>query len=507
MLQSIKPLIVVLVLELLAFAVVKSAFLNFMTPQAFARRRNVWLMLTMAAFLSPNIWLFTLIALPLIYWAAQVDEHPTALYVMLLLIVPPVSVPIPMPAINQLFELTYFRILAFALLIPTGVRLLRNGRANSAGLVKIDLILLAFGALQLAVYFPYESITHTMRRTFLFLLDTFLLYYVFSRGVATKEAMRDTLASFCLACMLLVPVVAFESARGWLLFIGIPENWGSSNVFAYLMRGDSLRAQASLGHSLTMGYALAIAFGFWMYLGGQLASKRQLWAGGIALWVGLLAAYSRAPWIVAAVVAAIFMIVSPTGRRNLVKASVALAVLAVPFSFTPPGQRMIDALPFVGTVDQGNVDYREQLATLSWRLIQINPFFGDPFASRNMEELRQGQGIIDIVNTYALVSLFYGLVGCALFVICFVYPMLRVAHTVLSERVADVDDINLGVTVAAAVIGSLVMMATCSFGGVFEFLSWTLSGLCCAYMAVIASRPQAAAEPAPVHRFSKLNQS
>jgi hypothetical protein len=33
-----------------------------------------------------------------------------------------------------------------------------------------------------------------------------------------------------------------------------------------------------------------------------------------------------------------------------------------------------------------------------------------------MEDLRQGEGIIDLVNTYAQVGLFYGIAGLALFV-------------------------------------------------------------------------------------------
>lgn len=507
MLESVKPLLVVLVLELLAFAVVKSTCLQFMPAQTFARRRMVWLLLTVAQFLSPNIWVFAALALPLIFWAAARDEHPTALYLMLLLIVPPVSVPIPMPVINQLFELTYSRILAMALLVPTVVRLIRAGSANHPGLAKVDLVLLAFGVLQIAVYFPYESITHTIRRSFLFGIDVFALYFVFSRGAVTKEALRDTLASFCLACALLVPVLAFESMRGWLLFIGIPENWGSSNAFAYLMRGGSLRAQASLGHSLTMGYALAIGFGWWIYLGGRLPSRGPLWLGGIAFWVGLFAAFSRAPWVVAAAVWAIYMVASPTARRHLLKVSLVLLVIAVPLSMTPPGERIIAALPFIGTVDQSNVEYREQLATVSWRLIQMNPIFGSPFVTNYMEEMRQGQGIIDIVNTYAYISLFYGLVGCTLFVICFVYPMGRSAYAAFQARREAVDDVNLGIILVASMIGTLLMMATGSFGGVFEYMSWVLCGLCCAYTAAMFRLPQAAPFAGAAERLKPLRQA
>jgi hypothetical protein len=507
MLESVKPLIVVLFLELLVFATVKSTCLQFMDPQTFARRRMVWLLLTISEFLAPNIWVFAAVALPLIYWAGTRDEHPAALYLMLFMIVPPVSVPIPMPAINQLFELTYPRMVSLALIVPTVIRLVRSGQANREGLAKVDLLLLAFGALQIAVFFPYESITQTIRRSFLFGIDVFALYFVFSRGVTSKAAMRDTMASFCLACILLVPVLAFESLRGWLLFIGIPDQWGSPNAGAFLMRGNSLRAQASLGHSLTMGFMLALAFGFWVYLSGRLPSRAARWAGGIALWIGLFAAFSRAPWLVAVTIAAIYMVTSTTGRQNLFKAALASLVIAVPLAMTPPGERIIASLPFIGTVDQSNVEYRQQLADVSWQLIQLNPFFGSPFVTNYMEEMRQGQGIIDIVNTYAYISLFFGLVGCALFVACFVYPMVRAAYSAFRARQGDEDDGNIGIILIASVLGTMLMMATGSFGGTFEFVSWALCGLCCAYTALMFRRAEVSFAGNAAERFVAQRQT
>src|ERR1700754_3196970 len=136
MLDALKPLVVVLALALIAFALAKPVCLRFMAAPDFARRRNVWVVLTCTAFASPNLWLFALIAIPLIYWAAAVDRHPTALYVFLFLTVPPVSIPIPMPVINKLFELGPARILSFALLIPVAVRMLQSGVKRPAGLAR-----------------------------------------------------------------------------------------------------------------------------------------------------------------------------------------------------------------------------------------------------------------------------------------------------------------------------------------------------------------------------------
>ena len=496
MFDELKPLVVVLALALIVFALARPICLHFMEPQAFARRRNVWLGLTCAAFLAPNLWLFAAVALPLVYWAGRVDRHPTAVYLLLLLAVPPARLPIPMPLINQLFDLSNFRVLELALLVPAAFRILGAGEARQRGLGNADLLVLAFGVLQLVLYMPYESVTNTMRRAFLFMLDTYALYFVFSRGAANREALRDTMCSFWLACAILATIAVFESLKGWLLFTGIPARWGVPNTFSWLFRGDSLRAQASAGHSLTLGYVLAIAFAFWLYLGSRLESKRSAWLVGIAMWAGLIAAYSRAPWLVAAAAGCIYMLASPAGRCGLVRAVIGLAVIGVPLLMTPQGARIVDTLPFIGTADQFNVDYRQQLATISWELIKLHPFFGSPFASNYMEDLRQGQGIIDIVNTYASVSLFYGLVGCALFVGCFVYPLIRCLLAVRSARGDDPDSVNLGVALAACMSGTLLMMATASFGNAFEQMSWVLAGLCSAYAAAMVAQPAAWADHA-----------
>src|SRR5258707_3117917 len=85
--------------------------------------------------------------------------------------------------------------------------------------------------------------------------------------------------------------------------------------------------------------------------------------------------------------------------------------------YTPAGVVLVDYLPFVGTVEAQNVAYRERLFEISLDVVLDHPFFGDwDFLQLPvMQQLRQGQGIIDIVNTYLGVALASGLLGLALF--------------------------------------------------------------------------------------------
>ena len=82
-------------------------------PEDFARRRNVWLLLTTAAFLSPSFWIYVMIAMPVMAWAAHRDSNPTALYLFLYFVIPPVFIAIPTVLINQLFALSNERLSQF----------------------------------------------------------------------------------------------------------------------------------------------------------------------------------------------------------------------------------------------------------------------------------------------------------------------------------------------------------------------------------------------------------
>jgi O-antigen ligase len=68
--------------------------------------------------------------------------------------------------------------------------------------------------------------------------------------------------------------------------------------------------------------------------------------------------------------------------------------------------------------EQGStIDYRRELLETSLALIRQSPWLGVPNYGAYMEHLRQGEGIIDIVNTYLRVTLDAGLVGLTMFLL------------------------------------------------------------------------------------------
>jgi hypothetical protein len=98
-----------------------------------------------------------------------------------------------------------------------------------------------------------------------------------------------------------------------------------------------------------------------------------------------------------------------------------------------------------------------------------------------LEEMRQGQGIIDIVNSYIGVALPYGLIGLLLFVLPSVYALA--ASWLTSRRLAKVDlgGEAAGRALAMSMVGILMVIGTVSHYFHIPIVHWMVVGLCITY--------------------------
>ena len=489
---NVKALVVVLPIAIVVFALARPLALRFSNPQDFARRRDIWLILTFVGFLSPSFWLFVVVAVPLLAWGGRKDSNPIAFYLLLLNVLPVVDVEIPVVGIESLFPLNIYRLLSFCILIPVAWRLRRLPVPTGTPRGRLlDGLVLAYGLLQVVLVRPGDSATGAVRHAFLFLIDVYLVYYAVSRFCRTRDAIREAQVAFCLSCALMAAMGAFETVRHWLLYSDFSSRWGVNDFLSgfYLLRGGSLRALASSGNTLALGYLIAVAFGFWLYVQSRVPSRRSRIAVIILYWIGLLATYSRGPWMGAIAIYFCFTAFG-THRISGVLRSAGLAGLVFAVVIVSPlGERIIQVLPFMGgSVDVGSIEYRQQLAQRAWELFWVNPLLGDRLVLSKMESLRQGVGLIDLVNTYAEVALFYGLVGLVLFLSPILVALFRVYRVAAKSLRTDVDLALLGASLLACMLGTLLMIATCSFILGYQKLFYVLLGLATAYAGLDSSR-------------------
>lgn len=494
-----KAMIVVISITLIVLFIARPVALRFMAPEDFARRRFLWLALLLSGFLIPNFWAYALVATIVLVYGVIKDPNPAALYMFLLLAMPPFGADIPtFGLMNQLFPLDHLRLMSLAVLLPAFARQWSEQARDPDPYARFELpdaLIITFGLLQVLLWLPSESITASLRRVVLFGVDTMLPYYVLSRSCRTRQSLRETLFAFALLAVVLSCIAMFETLRTWVLFAGIEERWNTVSVTGFLRRGDTLRATVTGGHSIVLGYALMVAFGFWLSISQRLAGGWR-WLGIAALSVGLAATFARGPWVGALIALFAYQLLQRNAVSRLGTTILVLSVGAAIVIASPWGNSFIDRLPFIGSDPGGSVQYRQRLAELSWQLIKRHPVFGSLDFMQYMEELRQGEGIIDIVNVYAGYALAYGLVGAGLFVAFFVSIGLRAVGVVWRTRDADEDMAALGTGLLASLAAALVTLATLSMYLSVSNLTWALAGLTAGYARIMNREQFAAAQVA-----------
>ena len=163
------------------------------------------------------------------------------------------------------------------------------------------------------------------------------------------------------------------------------------------------------------------------------------------------------------------------------------ALVLMVLSVAPAGQEIINLLPFVGQEEQGNIDYRADLLTVSMSVIERNLLFGssDFLSAPELQVMKQGEGIIDIVNSYIAVALHAGLVGLFFFLGMFATSLLSVRRGMRWARVGgDADGVTLGRALFAILASVMVIIFTVSGIYVVPMIYSILIGLCCYYFLV-----------------------
>jgi len=491
--EHLRALAVILLFASAVFVLAKAPACAIATPPAdFERRRNLWIALTLAVFLAHSFWVYIAMASLIMLLTLPREANKLALFFFLLFAVPPIKAEVPgLGVFRYLFSIDHLRLLALVVLLPAFLQLRKRPDIEPFGRLLPDKLIAAYIVVNFGLYLSASTATNALRYGALYpFLDAFLPYYVASRSLQNTKDFRDALMAFVFAALLLVPIAAFEATRHWLLYAALNDTLGVDYGYGqYLERdGGTLRAQGSTGHAIPLGYVMAVALGLMLYVRQLVPGAVMRSAAFLALLVGLIAPVSRGPWVGMAAIVLLYFATGPRAMSNLAKLGVAGAILTAGMLATPAGEKIIDYLPFVGTVESENVEYRQRLLEICIAVILDSPLFGayDSFYSLDLEALRQGQGIVDIVNSYIGIGLASGLVGLGLFVGFFATITLGILRAM--ARIPDKSDENhvLGRALVSTLIGILIIIFTVSSISVIPVIYWCFAGLGVAFSRMVA---------------------
>jgi hypothetical protein len=479
--ESIKALIVVFPLSLAAFVYARLAFGEFTPVKSIDRLRNLFLAVTLAAFLIPNFWLMLAVVCGLIYFLAGGEPLRPAVYLVLLFTIPAVDAFLPgIGPINKLFELYPYHILALFILLPFVLFRRSDTRGFGGAAALPDLFFFCYAAVVCTLAFRETTITDGIRQATVFGFTGVLQYLAFSRVRWTVERLR------LLTVALVTPFLAYaaagvvEVALGWHMYGNPVEIWGVPHASRYLARDGLLRAYGTVFGPIAFGLFMAVAFALAPAL---IASAKKKFLPALswpALGVGLVTSFSRGPWVGGALATLIFAATSQRAVANVTRLAFAGVFALLALSVTPFGSRIVEMLPFIGSVEEHTIDYRERLFTVGWSVAMENPLFGSETYEETpaMRSLVQGQGIIDIVNTYLRVVLDHGLVGLFLFAGTFTVCGWTLWRWIGRTRELDPEFTSYAQGYLAALTAVTLIIATTSSSiAQIQEITWVLCGM------------------------------
>lgn len=376
-------------------------------------------------------------------------------YALMLCIAPPMAVQLEhIGPLNDLIRMTPYRELSIFLLAPEAVRLVarRNTPKNPPWLTICDLAVLTYALYWVLRHYSGSSISSLGREILGQVLDLLLPYYVLTRACVETSVRHRLLGFLLLGAVYQAFVGMAESLSKHYLYSQLQwlynSPWGQA---VNLTRGSWLRAVAAFPGPLALAVLLMFAIGVWFVLKPPEKNRPYL-VVVLALIGGLLATYGRGPVLAALLLmASIVLLRRMSGKRYIVTMVVGAIVLAVGWS-AGIGELvlgLVGSAPGADATADFNVLYRQELMATSLALLQQSPWWGVPNFLAQMQDLRQGEGIIDLVNTYLVIALNAGVFGLAMFLIPYAITLWRGAsHMVLFPELRREGSAWLALTVA-----------------------------------------------------------
>ena len=474
-----KAFIVVFVVSALALIFFRRPFSHSLGAKRFNNWRNLWLAIVVSAFFITNYWAFLFVSGLIVFVLSRSEPLKPAIYLLVMASIPTIGAHLGgFGGINRLIEVSPQLVFMAILLIPA-LFVARHMKKIARSGSRADLFFLLWLILQVFLAIRAPTFTHMLRTGLEQFLAAAPLYYIFSRYPKSFEDIRILTGALILPILVLSVVAIPEFLRSWHVYNSVSTNWFGMIPFSYTARAGFLRASTSVINPIVWGFLAMTAFGVGLAFFNDRISRFYRYAGLGLLLFGLIASMSRGPWMGAAVILVMFVL---AGRK--MAARTAQLGAAGMFAFlialaTPFGQTLINLLPFIGSSSTDTVSYRQQLLEAGWAVMMQSPFFGtgDYLSHPLLQPLRQGQGIIDVVNTYLQIGLESGFVGLTLFLLIFLCAVQSLRKATKSARRYDAKLALYCQAYLATMIGIMITIFTVSSVGQIPIVYWSFLGL------------------------------
>ena len=361
-----------------------------------------------------------------------------------------------------ILQFTFVNLLSIGFILSmlfSGVRL------RSPGLAVWDVAFVAMLAMQIFMDARGHQLTYGLRACVIVPLNLGIPYFAISRACYRSEPPNRIMLACIVAGCILSAIATFEAMRHWLLYFRMPAflHSDAEMISGYAKeRGGLLRGRATWPESTGLSLFLGLLFTMLVALRRQVGSRIAFFGLAAMLLMGIVFTFARVGYIMIGVglVACFFYERRWTHLLGLAIVGPMVVAAVVALSHFSP---QIAASIGTGSDAGGTVGYRSQLLTAGLALFRSHWLTGmdmDQIYSA-LFFLRQGEGIVDLVNQPLTIfmrgGLFGGLIYYAILPCILVSLFVRSPHLPPESRAA-------GGACFAGLLGLVASLTTTSYG-------------------------------------------
>lgn len=450
------------------------------------------------AWLLPNVWMLYFVMLMWVPVFASRPDQIAGVYLHSLLLLPNLDQSVDLAGI-KLFDIGVHDMLALGAVVAIVMASGRTGagagpRIGRGDDWRVGLVLLVM----IFASSRETSFTHVLRTTLNIGFDYGMPYYILSRGLRDVGSMRSAMRWFACSGIALSGILVFEMWQNWPIYNELYWHYDVPKLLAVKVRGVFMRPGGPFNEPTSIALVMALCLLALWLIRDDFRTRMQHRLLCLALFLGVSAPQSRNAWVALAL--AVLLADMFLGRwsalvRKVAPTAAALTMILAVASIYPS---FSDSLGLSGQASE-TADYRRALFDRGIEELADSPVIGFSRTALEirLDDMRQGEGIIDYVNTYLWFALVAGVIGLAVFVWNLLVPLAYL------WRLRRAGIVSVTAVPAAFVFGSLAALSATLF---FTFFATRMAYLTIGFMGFAAairavSRRSAAASIEPPQRL------
>lgn len=358
------------------------------------------------------------------------------------------------------------------------ILLTKRDRGRPARLA--DILALTFVALFIVFAARDTSFTNVARIATQKTLDYLVPYWVITRSIRSLRDVQVFMVYLIAAGCVLSALLVLESVTGWVFFRDIVGRYGLDPQWHFVKwRGGMLRASGPFLEPTSMAFGLVFIALAALQFRSLFTMPWMRYAMFGVLCVGIAACQARNSLLglVIGVVASEAFRRFGTPKGKWLLPVVAIGLIATPVSI------FILRTPSMSVANEKDdtVNYRYQLFVRGMEEARKAPLLGSNIdtVTNRMEDMTQGEHIIDFVNSYIYVVLLSGLFGLILFLSIISYGIFVTVSSV--SRILKSGDNGIARDAMSFIYGMSVnlvqMLFFTFFGGRITVMLFMMVGL------------------------------